>query len=432
VDPPTFHIPKYSSYTVTVTYSPSSIGEEESGRVKFVSPQLGEWLYLVSGSGQKPSVHPEDIIVSSTAGGSTSDSISFRNPFNETLEVQLDLRSSDSGARKSSFALLKKAKTSIPALAVVQLPFSFSPTEISEIRATLLVSCIERELLWTYNIRGISECPPPDSMLEFVCKTRTTKTFPLSLVLPGLRLGGSEESFTHELVVPDAKKQDVSRAVKLSMITPGGTLTSASAPLELELQLQPLKPFETSVQLIINKASGGRWRYLARIAAMEPDFDDTINIEASLHRTSNVAFTLANPLVQYAPFKASFSLDSGPEFAVFPTEGVLPPQGSPPLQFVISFTPHEYGKTSVAKLFIETDDMLWSFEVKGAPPEYHAPNVTTRIDNKMDAETLSRMASKAEHSKSRNIMRENMVVVKARSAPKAPGSVSSLGGSTRK
>ena len=62
VDPPTFHIPKYSSYTVTVTYSPSSIGEEESGRIKFVSPQLGEWVYLVSGSGQKPSVHPEDII----------------------------------------------------------------------------------------------------------------------------------------------------------------------------------------------------------------------------------------------------------------------------------------------------------------------------------------------------------------------------------
>ena len=51
--------------------------------------------------------------------------------------------------------------------------------------------------------------------------------------------------------------------------------------------------------------------------------------------------------------QAQFSLDSGAEFAVFPTEGVLPPQGSPPLQFVVSFTPHEYGKTSVAKLFIE-------------------------------------------------------------------------------
>jgi hypothetical protein len=58
--------------------------------------------------------------------------------------------------------------------------------------------------------------------------------------------------------VPDAKKSSVSRAVKLTMVTPGGQLTDPGTPLELELELQPLKPFETSVQIIINKASGGR------------------------------------------------------------------------------------------------------------------------------------------------------------------------------
>ncbi len=42
---------------------------------------------------------------------------------------------------------------------------------------------------------------------------------------------------------------------------------------------------------------------MARIAAQEPDCDDTILIEGALHRTSNVAFTLENPFVQYAPFK---------------------------------------------------------------------------------------------------------------------------------
>ena len=68
VEPPTFHIPKYSSYTVTVTYSPSSIDEEETGKLRFLSPQLGEWLYLLSGSGHKPSVHPEDIIGGCSVG----------------------------------------------------------------------------------------------------------------------------------------------------------------------------------------------------------------------------------------------------------------------------------------------------------------------------------------------------------------------------
>jgi hypothetical protein len=67
-----------------------------------------------------------------------------------------------------------------------------------------ICSCPSRDLAWTYNIRGISECPPPDSVLEFTCKTRTTKVFPISLVLPGLVFGGSEEVFTHELVVRGA------------------------------------------------------------------------------------------------------------------------------------------------------------------------------------------------------------------------------------
>lgn len=62
VEPPTFNIAKYSRATVTITYSPSSVGEEETGRIRLVSPQLGEWVYLTSGSGQKPGLHPEDIV----------------------------------------------------------------------------------------------------------------------------------------------------------------------------------------------------------------------------------------------------------------------------------------------------------------------------------------------------------------------------------
>ncbi len=75
------------------------------------------------------------------AGGSTSDAITFRNPFNDTMEVVLDLRTSDVAARKSAFLLLKKARSTVPPLAAVQIPFSFSPTDIAEIRATLVREC---------------------------------------------------------------------------------------------------------------------------------------------------------------------------------------------------------------------------------------------------------------------------------------------------
>jgi hypothetical protein len=134
---------------------------------------------------------------------STSDSITFRNAFNEPIELLLELTASDSApGKRSAFALLKKTKSSLPALANIQIPFSFAPTEISETRAVLRATCAERDLTWTYNIRGISECPPPELVLEFVCKSRNTRAFPVSLLLPGLRLApGQEEAFTHELVV---------------------------------------------------------------------------------------------------------------------------------------------------------------------------------------------------------------------------------------
>ncbi len=65
---------------------------------------------------------------------------------------------------------------------------------------------------------------------------------------------------------------------------------------------------------------------------------------------------------------------------------------------------------------------MWSYLVKGAPPEYVTPQVAAKIDNRMDPAVADRMAANA--ARSRNIMRENMVV---RSSSKASTSVASVG-----
>lgn len=82
----------------------------------------------------------------------------------------------------------------------------------------------------------------------------------------------------------------------------------------------------------------------------------------------------------------------------------------------------------------QTDDMVWSYVVKGAPPEYKTPQVATKIDNKMDPAIVSKMTSHAAESKSRNIMRENMVIA-GRTSQKSVGtqqSVVSLGSTPAK
>ena len=112
----------------------------------------------------------------------------------------------------------------------------------------------------------------------------------------------------------------------------------------------------------------------------------------------------------YAPFTASFTPDSPYEFTVFPNEGVLEPPGrGEGTVFIVSFTPTEYGKTQVGKLVIQTEEMQWSYEIRGIPPEYKAPEGTAVVASRMD-KSLTRNLGKV--SKKRNYLKRNMDVKK--------------------
>jgi hypothetical protein len=47
--------------------------------------------------------------------------------------------------------------------------------------------------------------------------------------------------------------------------------------------------------------------------------------------------------------------------------------GSKGTNFYVSFTPVEYGKEKRGKLIIETNDMYWSYILKGSLPKYVPP-----------------------------------------------------------
>jgi hypothetical protein len=54
----------------------------------------------------------------------------------------------------------------------------------------------------------------------------------------------------------------------------------------------------------------------------------------------------------FAEFNAFFTPDSAPEFVVYPKTGLLEPYGKEGTNFIVSFTPTEYGKAKVGKLVI--------------------------------------------------------------------------------
>ena len=85
--------------------------------------------------------------------------------------------------------------------------------------------------------------------------------------------------------------------------------------------------------------------------------DDIITIQSPLHKTSSVSFRLSNHMKQYAEFSAHFTQDSAQEFAVHPKNGQLEPYGKEGTNFIVSFTPTEYGKQKIGRLVIQTEEM---------------------------------------------------------------------------
>ena len=96
--------------------------------------------------------------------------------------------------------------------------------------------------------------------------------------------------------------------------------------------------------------------------------DDIITIQSPLHKTSSVSFRLTNHMKQPADFTAHFTSDSAHEFAVHPKQGQLEPYGKDGTNFIVSFTPTEYGKQKLGRLVIQTEEMQWTYEIRGSHP----------------------------------------------------------------
>ena len=149
----------------------------------------------------------------------------------------------------------------------------------------------------------------------------------------------------------------IDRSVVIELARP--TLSKLDEPLEFSVKFEPLRPFKAQSELLISKSSGGRWRFAAIFEATEPDIDDAIEIKSPLHKTSSVSFRLCNHTRAYSDFQAFFTHDSATEFSIYPKSGVLEPFGKDGTNFIVSFTPTEYGKNKTGKLIIQTEEMQW-------------------------------------------------------------------------
>ena len=243
-------------------------------------------------------------------------------------------------------------------------------------------------LAWTFPIRGIVNAPLQLRAVRIAAKAKTSTRHEIVLKLSSIAsLAPGGEDFDFEVVADGAVAKLVNSALEVRPVDT--RLTAVDGELKFDAIFEPLRPFSTSVHLVVKRATGGRWPFEVQLDVDEPDPDDAIEIEANLHTTAKVQFKLVNSnAMDYTPFNAFFSTDSAHTLTVSPAHGLLAPVGTEGTNFDVSFRPVKYGMLQRGRLIIQTEDMMWSYEVHGTHPSFTVPVSQSKVDTHMSKKYL--------------------------------------------
>ncbi|KAG3085239.1 hypothetical protein PI125_g19289 [Phytophthora idaei] len=398
-------LPPFGRASVVVEYTPSSLSVFESTSIVFFEKDVAsDWEFTVRGRGRAPSVM-KPLVITARVNEAASTLFTFKNPFAAPLRVDVKLVADESENSPPSplfDMLLKKRHVLLESFGLLQVPISFIPRVVSETRAELVIHGGDEyaELEWRYPLQGVAEAPlHPRVLAVLACQARDSveKRVECELLAAPDDMVLANETFTVEWEIdadrfgPMATAAAIERALT---VTPFPVPSSSgSFILPYTIRFEPLRLYRGSIALLVKKNSGGLWRFDVSLDAGDPPVDDVLSIESSLNQTSSVSFELRNQFRQPAAFLAEFSAGSSSAFTVYPAEGELPPYGSENgAMFVVSFTPTGYGKMQSGQLVICTEEMQWTFNVKGVYPD---ATPGSRASGPASSLSLSSTASRA-------------------------------------
>ena len=249
-------IPPLSAVSAWIRYTPSDLEVNETGEVRFESDEIGDWYYMVFGVGVPPTQF-EPRVQSCGLHKDLSQSINFKNPFKDPITVIITLEAVD--RNKEVFQLLlRKNKVTVPGLAVFQIPMLFAPREINEYQCDVLVFMNDK-IQWRYPIKGVTESFLNNISFNFKVKSRESLTEELKINLPGLPKDLCKETFIME--IDNIPQEFINLVQKSFKITPiKSTLSNPDDHLKFKINFNPMKPFKSSVDILIYIESGGRWK----------------------------------------------------------------------------------------------------------------------------------------------------------------------------
>ncbi|GLI64998.1 hypothetical protein VaNZ11_008424 [Volvox africanus] len=450
-------LPAYGSAELMIEYTPSTLDHEEEATITVDGDVVGTWEYNIRGHGELPTVM-EATTMSTMLGGQGQTIITWRNPFPEAASVSVQLRTDEppgvfellrlgpyngsssskalTGINSSSAnsihggvpgagpgngapnlsgvislgqrsSTLTVQESTVQPSGTLNVPLRYTPAALKTCSCEVLVavegsSYSLNTLVWRFPVRALTEASLNGVVFRYKCKARSRIEETMEVVLTGLQKVGPEDEFTHEMVLPTEHRAFLEQSLMVEPVGPSPVrLSRPDVPLRYKVQFAPQRMLPpTSLELVINKSTGGRWRFEMQLQATEPDLDGTLTIEAAVGATSYVPLRLYSSSQEPQPFTANFPSDTPLVFNVVPSKGLLPPmprpgepEPEPPLQ--VSYNCREFGKVVRGRLHVQTSDMHYSYELRGRMPTYVPPSpshFTPSVDNRLDPSVETRLS----------------------------------------
>ncbi|XP_035825915.1 cilia- and flagella-associated protein 47 [Aplysia californica] len=252
----------HSSVEVPLRFMPSCLGEADHlAKVIFMSQQLGEWVFVASGTGLLP--RPQaPVSVYTSAGSNTTLIIPFRNPTDSAVLADIVLTDTEAPSTaqeceglpgpESAFKLLIKHDSGLRVgpKSTLEIPISFAPKEMLNYQAfcTVVVrredgqqwpyvpqdalghklssmSTGLSEIRWLYPIHGVPESAPvkDNQAAGITCQARDQVEQRLEVTLAGVVPGSSgASSLATRAKTPKDKKPQIPEGVVV-----GNTMATA-------------------------------------------------------------------------------------------------------------------------------------------------------------------------------------------------------------
>lgn len=252
-----FEIAPCSFKIVKVVYNPVEIDVQNSVELSFQTENMGSWKYLVFGKGLYPTSYPVKEYVLELQKDS-SGILLFKNPFKATINISVKLELHDHEDEGAFELINKKTKVSIVSGGMLQIPVSFYPSEIKDYNCTVVVYLSDK-ISWKFPIRVVTESKTKaiELTMSTICREKMEKDFVISL--PGLSSKNSEEPYRMELL--SVAKGDVDIIKKwFQVLNDQAFIDAKTGLLRFNIRFTPQKPLKTFGEVLITRASGGKWR----------------------------------------------------------------------------------------------------------------------------------------------------------------------------